>query len=138
MDGLREFLEACRRQPQVQGHFLGLLHVAIGRRIVRKADQQVISTGVTWRQLAELLRQVRWDKEAVRELGLSPDSLPPRDRQKYWYQAIAACKLDSPEAIAAGDKLAAIAATFGYEVGPAPGQSPPSTPSTTTPPAPSP
>lgn len=137
MDGLREFLDACRRQPQVRGHFLGLLHVAIGRRIVRSSDQQLLSTGVTWRQMAELLRQVRWDKDAVRELGLDPDKLPPRDRQKYWYQAIASCKLDSAEAIAAGDDLAVVVAGFGYEVGPAPGQATSSSSTPTTPAAPS-
>src|SRR5262245_63909229 len=76
MEGLREFLEKVSQSHLVRGHFRALLHVAIGRRISR-ADGIVLSTGVTWRQLAELLRNIRWDKEQVRELGLNPDDLPP-------------------------------------------------------------
>ena len=102
------------------GHFLGLLHIIIGRRISR-ADGTLLSSGLTWRQLAELLKLMRWDKEQVRELGLNPDDLPPRDRQRYWYAAILAGKVDSPAAKTAGDVLARLAAKLGFVIGPAPG-----------------
>jgi hypothetical protein len=120
MEGLREFLEAVRQNQLVRGHFQALLHVAIGRRIAR-ADGTVLSSGVTWRQLSELLRLIRWDKELVREIGLNPDDLPPRDRQRYWYAAILAAKVDSAEARAAGDAFARLVSKLGFVVGPGPG-----------------
>jgi hypothetical protein len=120
MEGLREFLEKVRQNHLARGHFRALLHVAIGRRIAR-ADGTVLSAGVTWRQLSELLKLVRWDKELVRELGLEPDHLPPRDRQRYWYTAIVAARVDAPDARALGDAYAKLVAPLGFVVGPAPG-----------------
>ena len=62
------------------------------------------------------LKKVRWDKEAVRELGIEPAELPPRDRERYWYTAIARARVDSAEAIAAGDRLVQALAGTGYVV----------------------
>jgi hypothetical protein len=120
MEGLREFLEKVRQNHLARGHFRALLHVAIGRRIAR-ADGTILSAGVTWRQLSELLKLVRWDKELVRELGLEPDDLPPRDRQRYWYTAIVAARVDAPDARALGDAYAKLVGPLGFVVGPAPG-----------------
>ena len=120
MEGLREFLESVRQNHLVSGHFRALLHVVIGRRISRP-DGTLLTTGVTWRQLAELLRLIRWDKEQVRELGLNPDDLPPRDRQRYWYAAIVAAQVDSPDCSELGDQYARLIAPLGFVVGPAPG-----------------
>jgi hypothetical protein len=120
MDLLREFLEDLIRRGLVQGHFQGLLHILIGRR-VEKLDGTLISNGLTWRDLAALLKKIRWDKDAVIELGLNPTELPPRDRQRYWYSAIAQAHVDSLQAIQAGDALAALLADAGYHVGPPPG-----------------
>lgn len=119
MDGLHEFLEDLRRHGYAQGNLLGLLHVFIGRRI-ETAQGGLISQGVTWRALAALLKKIRWDKDAVRELGLNPKDLPPRDREKFWYLAIAQAGVDSERAAAAGDRLAEILRAHGYVVGPAP------------------
>jgi hypothetical protein len=120
MEGLREFLEKVRQNHLVRGHFRALMHVAIGRRIAR-TDGTVLSTGVTWRQLAELFRLIRWDKELVRELGLNPDDLPPRDRHRYWYAAIVAARIDAPDARVLGDAYAKLVAPIGFLIGPAPG-----------------
>ena len=120
MEGLREFLEKVRQNHLVRGHFRALLHVAIGRRISR-ADGTLLSAGVTWRQLSDLLRIIRWDKELVRELGLNPDDLPPRDRQRYWYAAIVAARVNGPDARDQGDAYAKLVAPLGFEIGPAPG-----------------
>lgn len=120
MEGLREFLERVRQAHLVRGHLRALLHVAIGRRITR-ADGTVLSTGVTWRQLAELLRVMRFDKDLVRELGLDPDDLPPRDRQRYWYAAIVAAQVNTGETRQLGDAYAQLVAPLGFTVGPAPG-----------------
>jgi hypothetical protein len=119
MDRLREFLTMLKEQGQAQGNFLGLLHVLSGRRVVA-ADGTVVSDGVSWREAAALLKRVRWDREAVRELGLDPKALPPRDRQRYWYQAIARTGIGSPAAVAAADRLAESLRAAGYTVGPAP------------------
>ncbi len=48
MDGIRELLEAARGHGLVTGHFRGLLHIVIGRKITR-ANGTVLSTGLTWR-----------------------------------------------------------------------------------------
>jgi hypothetical protein len=120
MEGLREFLEKVRQAHLARGHFRALMHIAIGRRISR-TDGTVLSTGATWRQLSDLLRLIRWDKEFVREVGLNPDDLPPRDRQRYWYAAIVAARVDAPDARAVGDAYAKLVAPLGFVIGPAPG-----------------
>src|SRR5919199_3605312 len=124
MDRLRQLLEAVRAHGIAQGNFRGLLHVLVGRR-VSLPDGTAVSGGMTWRELAGVLKKHRWDREAVRELGMDPADLPPRDRQKYWYAAIAHAKLDTPEARDAGDRLVEPLKKAGYVVGPAPGAAPP-------------
>jgi hypothetical protein len=119
MDRLREFLNAVKEHEAARDNFLGLAHVLIGRRVTR-IDGTVVSTGLAWRELAAFLKKVRWDREVVRQLGLDPADLPPRDRQRYWYTAISRARVDSSEAKAAGDRLAAEVRKLGYEVGPAP------------------
>jgi hypothetical protein len=120
MDRLREFLDAVRQHGLAEGHFLGLLHILIGRRVTL-ADGAVVSAGLNWRAAAVVLKRARWNREAVRELGLDPAALPPRDRQRYWYAAISQGQVDSTQARAAGDQLAAQLQAAGYHVGPAPG-----------------
>src|SRR5207249_899599 len=97
MDALRTFLEDLKRHGLDHGHTLGLFRAFIGQRIT-KADGMLLCRGLTWRALAALLKKARWPKDAVRDLGLEPASLPPRDRQQYWYLAISLAKVDSPEA----------------------------------------
>jgi hypothetical protein len=124
MDRLREFLQAVRTHGATRRNFRGLLHVLIGRRI-SLTDGTVVSGGMTWRLLAGLLRDLRWEPEAVRELGLDPATLPPRDRQRYWYGAIAGADVAGQQATAAGDRLAEAVQPLGYIVGPAPGAAAP-------------
>src|SRR5262249_57645929 len=100
-------------------NLLGLLHVLIGRR-VSLADGTEVSRGQTWRDVAALLKRVRWDRDAVRELGLNPDDLSPRDRQRFWYQAISQAGVALPQAAAAADRLAKAMEAAGYTIGPAP------------------
>jgi hypothetical protein len=121
MDAVQDFLIALKEHHLDQGAFLGILNAVIGRRI-QKTDGTLVSAGLTWRELAALLKKVRWDKEAVREIGLDPDALPPRDRQRYWYAAIAHAAVDSAKATAAGDRLAKATPPIGYVVGPPPGK----------------
>jgi hypothetical protein len=120
MDALGEFLADLKRQGLVQGHFLGLLHLLIGRQIAA-ADGTVLCRGLTWRDLAAALKKVRWDKASVRELGLDPAMLPPRDRQQFWYTAIASASVDSARAQTAADLLADLLRAQGYRIGAAPG-----------------
>jgi hypothetical protein len=120
MDQLREFLTVVRREGTARGELLGLLHILIGRRLTT-ADGTEVSRGLSWRALAALLKQARWEPEDVRELNLDPDALPPRDRQRFWYSAIAQAGVHSPAAVASGDRLIAPLKALGYVVGPAPG-----------------
>ena len=119
MDRLRELLEAIRKGGTAQGNLRGLLHVLVGRRITLP-DGTVVSQGLTWRELAALLKRLRWDREAVRELGLEPAALPPRDRQRYWYTTVAQAGVDSEAAARAGDRLAQALEPAGYRVSPPP------------------
>ena len=119
MDRLREFLDDLKKRALAKGNFLGLLNVLIGRRITL-ADGTPISSGITWRELAALLKRIRWDKAAVRDLGIHAATLPPRDRFKFWYSAIAQAGVDSEKATRAGDEFAQLLATKGYTIGPAP------------------
>ncbi len=123
MEPLREFLNAVRHHGSLRGQLLGVLHILIGRRITR-TDGTPVSGGMTWRELAALLKQLRWDREAVRELKLDPAALPPRDRERFWYTAIAKAHVASAAAQAAGDRLVGPLKALGYVVGPAPGASP--------------
>ncbi|HLJ94847.1 MAG TPA: hypothetical protein VKU02_16845 [Gemmataceae bacterium] len=123
MDVLREFVDDLKRQGYARGNFLGMLNVLIGRQI-RAADGRLISSGLTWRTLAEALKKARWDREAVRELGLDPAALPPRDRQRYWYQTIAQAKVDSVAASEAGNHFAQTLRSAGYLVSLRPGETP--------------
>jgi hypothetical protein len=119
MDGLRPFLESVRKHRHARDNFLGLLHVLIGRRIC-SADGDAISAGLTWRQTAALLKKVRWDKAAVAHLGLDPKLLPARDRERFWYAAIAQARVDSPVASTAADRLATQMKPAGFQIGPGP------------------
>jgi hypothetical protein len=119
MDPLREFLEVVRRHSAARNNFRGLLHALIGRRITR-ADGTLVSAGMTWRAASLLLKQARWEKEAVALLGVEAGELPPRDRERFWYAAIARSGIDSAEAREAGDRFAAVCKKLGYDIGAAP------------------
>src|SRR5262245_3074407 len=115
MDALRAFLLDLKRRGLDQGHWLGLVNLLIGRRI-ETAEGQLVSAGLTWRELAALLKTARWNKNAVREVELDPKELPPRNRQQYWFTAIARAQVDSPQAKAAGDRLAEELRAAGYVI----------------------
>jgi hypothetical protein len=116
MDQLRDFLDAIKDSGAAAGHFRGLLFVLVGQTI-RAEDGTVVSTGLSWREAAVALKLCRWDRLAVAELGLDPAALAPRDREKYWYTAIARANLGSAEARASGESLARAVAALGYTVG---------------------
>ena len=124
MDGTRELLEAVRDNGLAAGRFRGVLHIAIGRKVTRP-DGSEVSSGVTWRELSGLLKLLRFDKDLVRELGADPESLAPRDRQRFWYSAIALGRVDSPEAMAEAERLVAPLKDLGFIVGPLPGSATP-------------
>jgi len=120
MEAVQLLLEEIRKKGWVRGQWLGLLNILIGRQITKAGV--VVSNGLTWRELAAILKKTRWDKEVVREVGLDPDQLPPRDRQQFWYSAIIRSGVDGSAAMAAGDKLARTLTKLGYQIGPGPGQ----------------
>lgn len=119
MDGIRDLLDSARAAGLVAGHFRGFLHIAIGRTVTG-ADGSPVSTGLTWRELAALLKLLKFDRELVREYGADPEELSPRDREKFWYVAIARAGVDSAAAVAEADRLAGPLRALGYVVAPAP------------------
>ncbi|MSU76930.1 MAG: hypothetical protein EXS16_02425 [Gemmataceae bacterium] len=96
------------------------MHVLIGRKITRRSDLAVVSRGMSWRDMAGHLKKLRWEPDVVRELGLEPSTLPPRDRQRFWYMAISHAHVDSAKAIEGGDRFAIVLNDLGYDVGPPP------------------
>lgn len=132
MDGIRELLEAARDHGLAAGHLRGLLHVAIGRKVSRP-DGTVVSAGLTWREVAGWLKLLRFDRELVREFGADPEALAPRDRERFWYSAIAQARVDSREAVAEAEALVGPLKKLGFVVGPSPSALPAPKP---TPPAP--
>jgi hypothetical protein len=120
MDGIRDLLDTAREHGLVAGRFRGLLHIAIGRTVT-KPDGTKLSTGLTWREVASLLKSLRFDPDLGRELGADPDTLSPRDRERYWYAVIALARVDGPEALAEAEKLVGPLKDHGFIVVPAPG-----------------
>jgi hypothetical protein len=120
MDGIRDLLEAARANGLVTGRFRGLLHIAIGRTVT-KPDGTKLSAGLTWREVATLLKNLRFDPELGRELGADPDTLSPRDRERYWYAVIGMARVDGPEALAEAEKLSAPLKDLGFVIAPPPG-----------------
>jgi hypothetical protein len=117
MSSLSELLACVRSHKTMHANFLGLLNVLIGRKITT-SDGKVVSSGLSWRNVAALLRSIRWNKDVVRQVGLNPTHLPPRDRARFWYVAIAQSGVDSLTAYRAGDQLAAELKEAGYLVSP--------------------
>ena len=74
----------------------------------RLIEARKVETGMTWRELANWLKKIRWDPESVRELGQDPDILPPRDRQRFWFTAITGAGLDSAAASRECDRFAEV------------------------------
>ena len=110
------FFDFLKKKGITKGHFLGFVHVLIGRRIFRD-DGTLVSAGLGWREVAGWLKKTRWDPEVVREVRQDPNALPPRDRQRFWYSAIAQAGVDSIAAVAAGDRFAKVLESHGYHVG---------------------
>lgn len=115
MEGTLRLLEVVRDRKLASGLLRGLFHIAIGRTVTAP-DGSVVSGGVTWRELATLLKDAKYDKELVREFGADPDGLAPKDREKMWYHAIGLAKVDSADARVQADKLAAALKPLGYIV----------------------
>jgi hypothetical protein len=121
MDGMQALLKVLKDADYAKGNILGVLNVLVGRRI-SDGHGNVISHGLTWREVADALKKARWDREAVRELGLDPAQLPPRHRDRFWYAAVAQANVGSDQATVAGDRLAKSLQSSGYTVSPAPGK----------------
>jgi hypothetical protein len=119
MDGIRDLLETARANGLIAGRFRGLLHIAIGRTVT-KPDGTRLSSGLTWRELATLLKAIRFDPEFGREVGADPDTLSPRDRERYWYAVIALARVDGSEALAQAEKLTGPLKEHGFVVAPPP------------------
>jgi hypothetical protein len=123
MDALQAFLEELRHLKVAEHHFLGMLHILIGRRVTRE-DGTPVSGGMTWRDMAAALKKARWNKESAKKLGVELEKLAPRDRERFWYLVIARAGVDSEKSRQDADKLAKLLRTHGYVVGAAPGEAP--------------
>ena len=119
MDGLQRLLEAVRDNGLAVGHLRGVLHVAIGRKVLA-ADGSLLSAGVTWRELADRLKQAKYDVALGLEVGADADVIAPRDRQRFWYAVIALAQPDGAVAVGQAEALVPSLRRLGFEVGPPP------------------
>ena len=104
MNGPQVVLELIRDRKLASGRLRGVFHLVIARKLTR-TDGTLLSTGVTWRELSQLLKSLKFDRELVKELGTDPDLLAPKDREKFWYAAISLAKVDSPQARREAEEL---------------------------------
>jgi hypothetical protein len=74
-----------------------VLHLLIGKSLAA-ADGTVLTNGLTWRQLAAALRAARMDKSLAAEVGADPETLSPRDRERFWYAVIGLADVGGTEA----------------------------------------
>jgi hypothetical protein len=115
MKPLNDFLAKVRQAQVPPGCFLGFLHVLIGKTLVTR-EGTLVSRGITWRELAARFRQARLDKDLVKELGVDPAQLPPRDREAYWFEALRRAQISSPQAQNQAAQLVSWLEKLGYEV----------------------
>lgn len=115
MDGVRSLLEIVSEHNLAKGRLRGLFHLLIAKPLAT-ADGKEISSGLTWRQLAAELKQARLDKSLVKELGADPDTLSPRDRERFWYTAIGLAEVASDEAAKQAEQLLKALKPHGYVV----------------------
>ncbi len=120
MDGPQHILELLRDRGLIVGHLRGVFHLLIGRKIFG-ADGALLSPGVSWRELSALLKLAKYDRDFAVELGADPETISPKDREKFWYAAILLAKVDSTEAREQADQLAVVLSQMGYSVGAPPG-----------------
>lgn len=121
MDALTEFLDLVRSNRLARGRFRGFLHVLIGRRILNSRGD-VVSAGMSFRDVAALLKKLRWEPEEVQELKVDAESLPPRDRQRFWFMAICQAGVDSEAARDEAVDFARAIQVEGYQIVPTLGQ----------------
>jgi hypothetical protein len=115
MDGVRSLLGIVRDHKLAKGRLRGLFHLLIGHQLAT-ADGTILSAGLTWRQLAAELKAARLDKDLVAEVGADPDTLSPRDRERFWYSAIGMAQVDSAEARTQAEQIAKALKPHGFTV----------------------
>lgn len=104
VDTLSDFLEFVNTQGLAVGRLRGLFHICIGRTI--RNNEKIISEGVTWRELAKLLKHLKYEKSLGNEVNVDSDDLNPKDRERYWYAVIALAQPDSVTATTQAQELA--------------------------------
>ena len=116
MTGTLQFLNLLAEHQLAKGLLRGALHLAIGRTVVRTSDHVVLCAGVTWRELALMLKDSKFDRNLAREVGADPDTLHPREREKFWYSVIGMARVDSTAAREEAEKLAKKLVAYGLHV----------------------
>ncbi len=117
MDGIIELLETIRDNGFAVGRLPGTFHIALARQ-VESTGGIVVSSGITWRQLASHMKTLKFDKDLVRGIQIDPDVLHPRDRERMWYASISIAGVDTPTAFLQADELAVLLKPHGYIIVP--------------------
>ena len=91
-----------------------MLNLLVAYRITDESGQ-VISNGLTFRQVSEKLKKSRWNPDDVETLGLKSAELPQRDRLRFWYVALVRAGVGCSKAMMEADTLAKAVKKVGYE-----------------------
>ena len=114
MDAIDQFLMAVKSKSLHLGRFLGLLNLLVAYKIIDESGQ-VVSNGLTIKQVSEKLKKNRWSPEDVETLGLKYCDLPQRDRLRFWYVALVRAGIGGTKAVMEADTLAKAVKKIGYE-----------------------
>ena len=91
-----------------------MLNLLVAYRITDESGQ-VVSNGLTFRQVSEKLKKSRWNPDDVETLGLKSVELPQRDRLRFWYVALVRAGVGGSKAMMEADTLAKAVKKVGYE-----------------------
>ena len=114
MDAVDQFLLTVKTKSLHFGRFLGLLNLLVAYRIADESGQ-IVSNGLTFKQVSEKLKKNRWNPDDVETLGLKSAELPQKDRLRFWYVALVRAGVGGSKASMEADTLAKAVKKIGYE-----------------------
>ena len=116
MEALATLLDHIKKQGLATGNVLGFFHVLIGRHMQRGRTAKSSPPACPRAKLYELAQEGPLGHQPGHRAEYEAEELPPKDRQRFWYGAIAKAGVDSAAAAKAGDLFGRKLEALGYQV----------------------